>query len=350
MFRASGFRRCAIATAIGLLAVAGVVSWVLTQPRPAYADDGSVPDRTGDAARGRLVFAAGDCASCHASPGQADRHRLGGGLAVASPYGTLRVPNISQDPDDGIGRWRTVDLANALLSGVSPASHESSRQHYYPVFPYSSYARMRLGDVVDLMAYLRTLPAVPGKAPPHDLAFPFTIRRLIGFWKLIYLDRTPIEPVPGRSAGWNRGHYLVEGVTHCAECHSSRNLLSGIKPTTRFAGGRDPAGTGFVPNITPVGIGAWRADEIASLLRNGRTPDLRTVGSSMASVVENLGTLPGVRPASDCRIRQELAAAPDPRRRDDSRRAEASADANQACRNQAGRNQNRREQRYREYR
>jgi mono/diheme cytochrome c family protein len=279
--------RRAGAVVIALLVCAAAACWFITKPRPAFAEeDTAVADRAGDAARGRLVFAAADCSSCHASPGQSDRLRLGGGLAVASPYGTLRVPNISQDVDDGIGRWRTVDLANAMLSGVSPAS-----RHYYPGFPYGSYAHMRLDDVVDLMAYLRTLPAVPGRAPKHELAFPFNVRRLIGFWKLIYLDRSPMEPVAGQSAQWNRGRYVVETMAHCAECHSSRNMLGGIEPKTRFAGGRDPEGTGFVPNITPEGIGRWSEADIAALLEHGQTPDLRTVGSSMASVVENTRSL-----------------------------------------------------------
>jgi mono/diheme cytochrome c family protein len=285
--RRRGWRAAIGVAAIALLAGTAAAGWILTSPHPAFrTDDASVPDRAGDAQRGRLIFASGDCASCHASPGQTDRRRLGGGLALASPYGTLHVPNISQDPVDGIGRWRTVDLANAMLSGVSPTS-----SHYYPVFPYGSYSRMQLNDVVDLMAYLRTLPGVQGRPPEHELAFPFNVRRLIGFWKLIYLDRSPIEPMAGRSAPWNRGRYLVEAVAHCAECHSSRNVLGGIKPTTRFAGGRDPEGTGFVPNITPAGIGSWSEADIAALLDRGQTPDLRTVGSSMAGVVENTHSL-----------------------------------------------------------
>jgi mono/diheme cytochrome c family protein len=280
-------RRTWYRLAIAIACLVAATGWIVTTPRPAFGpDDKSMTDRAGDPDRGRIVFAAGDCASCHASPGQGDRLRLGGGLAVASPYGTLRVPNISQDPVDGVGSWRTVDLANAMMSGVSP-----SLRHYYPVFPYGSYARMQPGDVVDLMAYMKTLPAVPGRAPTHELSFPFNVRRLIGFWKLIYLDRTPIEPIADHSAQWNRGRYLVNTLSHCAECHSSRNLMGGIKPKTRFAGGRDPEGTGFVPNITPTGIGTWSAADITALLEYGRTPDLRTVGSSMASVVENTRSL-----------------------------------------------------------
>jgi mono/diheme cytochrome c family protein len=169
-------------------------------------------DQGGDPTRGKLVFEAADCASCHASPGQPDRLRLGGGMELASPFGTFFPPNISPDPNDGIGRWRTIE--------VSP-----SGQHLYPALPYTSYAHMRVEDVKDLMAYLRTLPAVPGRTPRHELPFPFTIRRLVGFWKFLYLDRTPIRPDPARDAAWNRGRYLVEAVGHCAECHSARNML-----------------------------------------------------------------------------------------------------------------------------
>ena len=196
------------------------------------------------------MFAAGDCASCHASVGQTDRFRLGGGLALSSPYGTFRVPNISMDNTDGIGSWRTTDLANALLRGVSP-----TRQHYYPSFPYSSFTKMTVEDVQDLMAFLRTLPAVSGKPPPHDLSAIFRIRRFVGFWKFLYFDDRPLKPSPDRGPKWNRGQYLVEAVAHCAECHSSRNLFGAIKPDTRFAGGIDPEGVGYFPNITPTRIG-----------------------------------------------------------------------------------------------
>jgi mono/diheme cytochrome c family protein len=270
------------------VALGGGAVWALTEPRPAFSNDA---DRTlneeGDPAKGRLIFAAGDCASCHASPGQPDRLRLGGGLALASAYGTFRVPNISMDPVDGIGAWRTIDLANALLSGVSPA-----KIHYYPAFPYPSYAKMQIGDVSDLMAFLRTLPAVSGKAPPHDIALLFRIRRLVGFWKILFFDRKPIVSDPNRGDAWNRGQYLAEAVAHCAECHSSRNLFGAIKAETRFAGGVDPEGVGYFPNITATRIGDWREQDIAEMLRTGNTPNHGRVGSSMTDVVTNTAMLP----------------------------------------------------------
>src|SRR3979411_2630827 len=126
-------------------AIAGLAFWGITEPRPIFSKGADAAlDQDGDPTRGRLIFAAGDCASCHASPGQPDRLRLGGGLELASPYGTFRAPNISMDATDGMGAWRTMALATALLSGVSPAG-----AHYYPAFPYTSYARMQLGDVAD---------------------------------------------------------------------------------------------------------------------------------------------------------------------------------------------------------
>jgi mono/diheme cytochrome c family protein len=278
-----GYLWLTLAAAITVIAAA----WWITEPQPLSGADTSQFDRPGDPERGRQVFAAGDCASCHASPGQPDRLHLGGGLALASPFGTFRVPNISPDPTDGIGRWRTLDLANALLRGVSPQG-----SHYYPVFPYPSFAHMTAADLVDLMAYLRTLPPVTGRAPAHDINPLFKIRRFVGFWKLLYFDCSPITPDPRQDQKWNRGRYLVESLGHCAECHSTRNELAGIKAKTRFAGGPDPEGTGFYPNITPTRIGNWSEQDIAEMLRTGNTPAHGRVGSSMSDVVTNTAMLP----------------------------------------------------------
>lgn len=286
-----GRRNSIIVTLLGLTAVlaSGLAFTFLSAPHPLIADPTSVPglDQGGSIEKGRLLFDAADCAACHASPGQSDRLKLGGGLALASPFGTLRAPNISQDPRDGIGLWRTADLANALLSGVSPRD-----THYYPVFPYTSFSHMRLEDVRDLMAYLRTLPRVPGRPPSHQLAFPFNIRRLIGLWKLLFFHPTRISEDPSRTVEWNRGRYLVEGVAHCAECHSSRNVFGAIRKSTRYAGGKDPEGVGFVPDITPLGLGNWSERQWLDFLSTGTTPDLRIVGSSMTAVLAETATLP----------------------------------------------------------
>src|SRR5581483_1185229 len=164
------------------------------------------------------------------------------------------APNISPDPVHGIGSWSELNFANALMRGVG-----DDGEHLYPALPYTSYQRMKIEDVRDLFAYLKTLPKSSADSKPHDIKFPFNIRRLLGGWKFLYLDQKPFTPDPAKSASWNRGAYLVEGPGHCAECHSPRDALGGIIPDRRFAGGMDPEGKGWVPNITPDadGIKSW---------------------------------------------------------------------------------------------
>ena len=245
--------------------------------------------RQANLANGETMFNAGGCASCHATPNQKDRTRLGGGLALKTAFGTFRMPNISPDPRHGIGAWSEAEFANAMLRGVG-----RNGEHLYPAFPYTSYQRMALDDVRDLFAFLKTLPAEAVPSEPHALTFPFNIRRVLGLWKLLYLDGKPFAPDPAKSAQLNRGAYLVEGPAHCAECHSSRDRLGGIIPERRFAGGPDPEGKGWIPNITPHtdGITSWSDKDIAYLLESGLTPDGYAVESTMADVVANTSKLP----------------------------------------------------------
>src|SRR6185295_14040755 len=142
---------------------------------------------------------AGGCSSCHMTPGQEDKTRLGGGLALKTQFGTFYAPNISADRKDGIGGWSEADFVTAMLKGTSPDG-----RHYYPVFPYSSYQRMKLADARDLFAYLKTLVAVQGTPNIHDLPFPFNIRRTLGAWKFLFLDGEPFRANPANSAKWNR--------------------------------------------------------------------------------------------------------------------------------------------------
>ncbi len=290
------------------ICLAGIAAvWAVTEPHAPFAPSDPQLKGTGDPERGRLVFAAGDCASCHATPGQSDRLQLGGGLALASPYGTFRVPNISPDPADGIGSWNTSDLANAMIGGVSPR-----RTHYYPVFPYPSFTGMRPEDIRDLMAYLRTLPPVTGRPPPHDLFLLFRIRRFVGLWKILFFREGGSETARSGDAVRDRGEYLVETLSHCAECHSSRNVFGAIKPQTRFAGGPDPEGTGFVPNITSARIGNWSEADIAEMLKSAKTPDHGRVGSSMSEVVTNTAMLPQSDRDAIARYVKSLPARPTP--------------------------------------
>jgi len=219
-------------------------------------------------------------------PGQPDRLKLGGGLAIRSPFGTFYAPNISPDPADGIGRWSEAEFAHAVMRGVSPAGY-----HYFPAFPYTSYQHAKREDIRDLFAYLKTLEPLSGKTSDHDVPFPFNIRRNIGIWKLVFMDNKPYTPDPTRSAKWNRGAYLVGSLAHCAECHSPRNFLGGIIAAQRFAGGPNPEGEGWVPNITQHGLGDWSEKDIAYFLETGEMPDGDTAGGSMARVIKNTSKL-----------------------------------------------------------
>ena len=274
-----------VALAAVCLAILGAGALYLLSAPQAIAPDGLGP-HTVDLANGASMFAAGGCASCHAVPGDADMRRLGGGLALRSPFGTFYVPNMSPDPQDGIGSWTEAQFVTALNKGTSPDG-----RHYYPAFPYTSFQRMAIGDVRDLFAHIKTLPPVTGKIRDHELPFPFSVRRGIGLWKLLFLDGRPFQPDPSKDATWNRGAYLVNGPGHCAECHSRRTILGAIVASQRFAGGASPDGRGFVPNITQLGLKDWSEKDIAFMLQTGQTPDGDFVGSSMAEVVRNTAQL-----------------------------------------------------------
>lgn len=271
---------------VTLIVIAGAALYLLTIP--SVLSESELAPRTADLANGETMFHAGGCASCHATPGEEDKTRLGGGLALNTAFGTFRAPNISPDPQHGIGSWSEIEFVNAMLRGVG-----RNGEHLYPSFPYTSYQRMTVDDVRDLFAFMKTLPAVERPSEPHDLKFPFNVRRAVGLWKLLYMDGRTFQPDPTREADLNRGAYLVEGPGHCAECHSPRDSLGGIIPERRFAGGPDPEGKGWVPNITPHedGLASWSVSDIAYLLESGFTPDYDSVGSSMADVVANTSKL-----------------------------------------------------------
>jgi mono/diheme cytochrome c family protein len=273
---------------IFLAIVAGVVGlalfWFLTIPGtvPASALGAHQPNL----ANGKEMFYIGGCASCHAVPNQEDKTKLGGGLGLHSPFGTFYVPNVSPDAKDGIGSWNEQQFVTAMSKGTSPDG-----RHYFPAFPYPSYALMPVSDVRDLFAYLKTLPAVQGKVRDHDVQFPFNIRRNVGGWKLMFFKDETFKPDASKSAEWNRGAYLVNGPGHCAECHSPRNFMGGIKSGQRFAGGPNPEGKGWVPNITQKGLKDWSKADIEFMLESGQLPDGDFVGQQMTAVVRNTAEL-----------------------------------------------------------
>jgi len=269
-----------------ILAVIGAAAfWFITMPVTVPAS--ALAPYTPNLANGERMFHAGGCAGCHATPKQEDKTRLGGGLALKSPFGTFFTPNISPDRKDGIGDWSEANFVTAMWKGTAP-----NGSHYYPAFPYTSYQHMKLEDLRDLFGYLKTLPAVEGTSHDHDLPFYLKLRRLLGGWKFLFLDGQPFKPDPAKPEEWNRGAYLVSGPGHCAECHSPRNLLGAIIARQRFAGGPDPeGGDGWVPNITPGGIGDYSQRDIERILETGDMPNGDSVGGAMAAVVSEISKL-----------------------------------------------------------
>jgi len=244
----------------------------------------------GDVERGRVISKVAGCSNCHTT--KADKQNsayLAGGRAFKTKFGTFYSPNITPDPTYGIGAWSEEDLKRALRQGVSPDG-----EHYYPIFPYTSYTKMNNVDIQDLWAYLRSLPPIAHANRPHDVAQLFGWRILLAPWKLIYFTSYPFAEEPSKSAAWNRGAYIVEALAHCGECHTPRDNLGGAIDDMHMAGTSNGPDGGSVPNITDhkiTGIGRWTDNDLKALFSLGILPDGDFVGSGMADVVDNISKL-----------------------------------------------------------
>lgn len=273
---------------LAVLAAAGIGFWMT---RASGVDSDRFEGLTGDAEAGMLVFAAAGCASCHTAPdaekaaeGDTAAPVLSGGQRFDTPFGVLVAPNVSPDPEMGIGSWTRQEFADAVMAGTSPDG-----RHFYPAFPYTAYSRMEPQDLADLWAYWQTLPGSDVVSAGHEMAFPFNIRRGIGVWKLLYMPRDwQLDPKGNLTLA--RGVYLVEALGHCAECHTPRDQLGGLDRNRWLMGAPNPTGKGEIPALTPDKL-TWSETDIAYYLKSGFTPDFDSVGGHMTNVVENLSRL-----------------------------------------------------------
>lgn len=275
-----------IVLGLGILVVIGAgVAWVVTAPSLRHSE--AVAGLTGDAAAGEPVFWAAGCASCHMVPGATGEAQLvlAGGQAFATAFGTFHAPNISSDTAQGIGGWTPMELAGAVMDGVSP-----SGAHYYPALPYGAYNKMAPQDMADLAAFIGTLPADATPSKPHEVGFPFNIRRSLGGWKALFVTDDWVL-ADAATPEVERGRYISEALAHCGECHTPRNALGGLDRSRWLAGGPNPEGKGRIPNITPGGLD-WSEAEIIEYLTSGFTPEFDSVGGLMAHVQENMARLP----------------------------------------------------------
>lgn len=233
--------------------------------------------------RGRALAALGNCTDCHTVRGG---QSFAGGLPVATPFGTVFSTNITPDPDTGIGRWSEAAFQRAMKSGVDRAG-----QHLYPTFPYDHFTHVSEADDRALYAYLMTRQPVPAPAPQNRLAFPYDQRALIAGWKLLFLRREAAESDPSKSASWNRGAYLVEGLAHCGACHTPRNALGAERATASFAGGDAENWAAYALNAQSPAPVPWTEDALFDYLRNGWQKDHGVARGPMAQVINNLSAV-----------------------------------------------------------
>lgn len=229
---------------------------------------------SGDVERGEAIAALARCHSCHTAP---EGEPYAGGYAIETRFGTFYGSNITPDPTYGIGGWTLADFVRAMRQGTSPQGRP-----YYPAFPYASFTGMTDADLADLFAHLQTIPPVAHEPPKHELKGLFGWRFLLRGWKLLQLQRGPLEPDPTQSDEWNRGRYLAEAVAHCGECHTPRNGIGGLKKQA-MAGHNEPPEPG--PNVTPARIGDWSLGDAVTYFELAMTPNGDFSGGEMWNVV-----------------------------------------------------------------
>ena len=285
IFTKRNFLGLALLAALGLAAF-----WIVTIPRPLTADD--IPTHTANIENGHMLYDAGGCHSCHlpSKDSSIDQELPAGGAPLKTPVGVLYPPNLTPDIETGLGQWTDAEFVNAMQKGIGRGGY-----HLIPAFPYTSYAHMKVEDVLDMKAYLATLPATKNAVPNHQVFALPIMRRGLGAWKFLGLDETKTSSDASQSQGWNRGKYLVNGPGHCNECHTPRTIFMTSNMSKYLAGGPHPEGVGKVPSLVDlVGRGKYKdAKDLASALQFGEMMGYSRLSSGgMGQVQTNLSKLP----------------------------------------------------------
>jgi mono/diheme cytochrome c family protein len=232
-------------------------------------------------ARGEYLARAGDCIACHTAP---EGRVFAGGRAMLTPFGTLYTSNITPDPQAGIGKWSGDDFYKTMHNGRFPDGGL-----IYPAMPFASYTKVTRADSDAIFAYLKSIPPVNRMNRPHDLRFPYDNRSLILGWRTLFFNEGQYAPDSSKSAEFNRGAYLVEGLGHCGMCHSPINALGGTSQSEAFKGGLIPMQNWYAPSLTSNregGLGDWSIKDITDLLKTGISAR-GVVYGPMAEVVYN---------------------------------------------------------------
>ena len=229
--------------------------------------------------RGRYLAQAGDCAACHTAEGGKP---YAGGRPVPTPFGTLYSTNITPDKETGLGNWSEEEFYRAMHEGL-----RRDGKHLYPAFPYPWYTKLTREDVDALKAFLDSVPPVRQEAKASELPWPLSVRESVAGWNTLFFKEGEYRPDPKKSAEWNRGAYLVEGLGHCGACHTPKNFLGGPKRDRNLQGGYGE--NWYATSVTsgaPDGIGHWSVDDIVRFLKTGANR-IAAAGGPMAEVVEH---------------------------------------------------------------
>ncbi|HEY9133600.1 MAG TPA: c-type cytochrome [Dyella sp.] len=269
--------------ALAVLAVGALAWWLLRSNAPPPdtghpVDAASLKDPA-LIAKGQYLATIGDCAGCHTVQGGAP---FAGGRELVTPFGSIAAPNITPDRGTGLGDWRFEDFWRAMHNGVG--------QHgelLYPVFSYTSYTKVRRDDALAIFAYLQSVPAVQNTVPAPTLRFPYNVRNGLKAWRALYFKEGEYREDPSKSASWNRGAYLVQGLAHCNECHIARDALGGARDDAPLSGGPIPAQNWYAPDLSTQangGLAGWNEQDIVDLLKTGKS-SRGTAFGPMAEVV-----------------------------------------------------------------
>jgi len=248
-----------------------LVSAVLISPVVAQAA-GIDAQKFDQIEKGRYLTIVGDCAACHTLPGSG--YDFAGGRPLETPFGVLIAPNITPDPQTGIGAWTDDEFVDALKRGTGRGG-----TLLFPAMPYTYYTKVTRDDALAIRAYLNTVPAVHNSVEPDQLPFPFSVRASLRVWNALFFTPEEHRPDSSKSAEWNRGAYLTDGLGHCGMCHTPKNTLGGDKTTERL-GGYNLQGW-YAPNITNdkrIGLGSWSVDDIATYLKTGHNQTTAATG------------------------------------------------------------------------
>ena len=258
---------------------------VLAIVASAFATGSAVAADTDLLAKGEYLLNAGDCVSCHTAPGGKP---LAGGLKVTTPFGPMVTPNITPDKDTGIGSFTDDQFYRAMHEGIGARG-----EYLYPVFPFPWYTKVTRDDALAIKAYLFSLPAVHAEQATNQLSFPFNIRASLAGWREAFFKAEDFKPDPAKSAEVNRGAYLVEGLGHCAECHTPHNVAGASVDSKAYQGAAIDGW--YAPNISSdmvEGIGSWSQEQLLAYLKTGTAPGKGIVAGPMAQVVhESLSKL-----------------------------------------------------------